>query len=353
MTMQLKALISQIGPLDEAAMEAARARQDALTKPRGSLGRLEALSVQLAGIFGNPRPRIWHKVIVTMAGDHGVVAEGVSAYPQAVTAQMVDNFLRGGAAINVLARHVGARVVIVDMGVAADLGPYPGLVVKKVAHGTGNIARGPAMTRQQAIQALMTGAEVVGAELAQGLDVLGVGEMGIGNTTPSAAIAAALTGCPPAEVVGRGTGVDDAGLGRKVMAVENALSLNQPDPTDALDVLAKVGGFEIGGIAGAMLAAAAHHRPVMVDGFISTAAAMIAVGLAPQIKNYLVATHRSQEHGHGTMLDWLDLEPLLELDMRLGEGTGAALGMSLVEAACRILDEMATFSEAGIAGRAG
>ena len=334
-------------------MDAARARQDTLTKPRGSLGRLEALSVQLAGIFGDPRPRIRHKVIVTMAGDHGVVAEGVSAYPQAVTAQMMDNFLRGGAAINVLARHVGARVVIVDMGVAADVDPHPDLVVKKVARGTSNLARGPAMTRQQASRALMAGAEVVGAELAQGLDVLGVGEMGIGNTTPAAAIAAALIGCPAAEVVGRGTGVVDAGLGRKVMAVENALSVNQPDPADALDVLTKVGGFEIGGIAGAMLAAAAHRRPVMVDGFISTAAAMIAVGLVPEMKSYLVAAHRSQEHGHGRMLEWLGLEPLLELDMRLGEGTGAALGMSLVETACKILDEMATFGEAGIAGKAG
>jgi len=353
MVMPIKELIDRIGPLDDTAMDAARARQDTLTKPRGSLGRLEALSVQLAGIFGDPRPRIRHKVIVTMAGDHGVVAEGVSAYPQAVTAQMMDNFLRGGAAINVLARHVGARVVIVDMGVAADVDPHPDLVVKKVARGTSNLARGPAMTRQQASRALMAGAEVVGAELAQGLDVLGVGEMGIGNTTPAAAIAAALIGCPAAEVVGRGTGVDDAGLGRKVMAVENALSVNQPDPADALDVLTKVGGFEIGGIAGAMLAAAAHRRPVMVDGFISTAAAMIAVGLAPEMKSYLVAAHRSQEHGHGRMLEWLGLEPLLELDMRLGEGTGAALGMSLVEAACKILDEMATFGEAGIAGKAG
>ena len=353
MVMPIKELIDRIGPLDDTAMDAARARQDTLTKPRGSLGRLEALSVQLAGIFGDPRPRIRHKVIVTMAGDHGVVAEGVSAYPQAVTAQMMDNFLRGGAAINVLARHVGARVVIVDMGVAADVDPHPDLVVKKVARGTSNLARGPAMTRQQASRALMAGAEVVGAELAQGLDVLGVGEMGIGNTTPAAAIAAALIGCPAAEVVGRGTGVVDAGLGRKVMAVENALSVNQPDPADALDVLTKVGGFEIGGIAGAMLAAAAHRRPVMVDGFISTAAAMIAVGLVPEMKSYLVAAHRSQEHGHGRMLEWLGLEPLLELDMRLGEGTGAALGMSLVETACKILDEMATFGEAGIAGKAG
>jgi len=320
-----------------------------LTKPRGSLGRLESLSIQLAGILGQPLPEIRHKVIVTMAGDHGVVAEGVSAYPQEVTPQMVINFLNGGAAINVLARHVGARVVVVDVGVAADLEPHPDLVDKKVASGTGNIARGPAMSREQALQAVMVGVEVVEAELERGLDILGVGDMGIGNTTPSATIAAALTGRPAAEFVGRGTGVDDAGLARKVDAVQRALLVNRPDPADALDVLAKVGGFEIGGLAGATLAAAAHRRPVMVDGFISTAAAMIAVGLAPQARPYLIAAHRSQERGHRIMLDWLGLEPLLNLGMRLGEGTGAALGISLAEAACKILRQMATFGEAGVA----
>ncbi len=339
-------------------MAAARARQDTLTKPPGSLGRLEDLAIRLAGITGQPLPEIVHKVIVTMAGDHGVVAEGVSAFPQAVTAQMVANFLRGGAAINVLAHHLGARVVIVDMGVTADVEKdhaartHTNLVVKKIAPGTGNIARGPAMSREQALLALTAGVEVVEAELARGLDILGVGEMGIGNTTPSAAIAAALTGYSPAEIVGRGTGVDDAGLARKVSAVERALSVNQPDPADALDVLAKVGGFEIGGLAGAMLASAAHRRPVMVDGFIATAAAMIAASLAPQSRPYLIAAHRSRERGHGIMLDWLGLEPLLDLEMRLGEGTGAALGISLAEAACKVLCEMATFDEAGISGRA-
>src|SRR5574341_25620 len=292
--MSLENLISQIGPLDEKAMAAARARQDMLTKPPGSLGRLESLSLQLAGITGDPRPHIRHKVILTMAGDHGVVDEGVSAYPQAVTPQMVLNFLRGGAAINVLARHIGARVVVVDMGVAARLDPHPDLVDKKVAPGTANMAHGPAMSREQAVQALLAGAEVVQAELGRGLDILGSGDMGIGNTTPSAAIAAAMTGHSPAEVVGRGTGVDDAGLSRKIAAVQRALTANRPDPRDALDVLAKVGGFEIGGLAGAMLAAAAARRPVMVDGFISTAAAMIAVGLAPHARAYLIPAHRSQ-----------------------------------------------------------
>lgn len=332
-------------------MAAAQARQDTLTKPPGSLGQLERLSVQLAGIAGNPLPAIRHKVIVTMAGDHGVVAEGVSAYPQAVTPQMVSNFLRGGAAINVLARHVGARVVIVDMGVAAELPPHPGLVSKKVAPGAANIARGPAMSRAQAVQALLAGAEVVETEITRGLDILGTGDMGIGNTTPSAAIAVALTGRPAAEIVGRGAGVDDAGLARKIAAVERASAVNRPDPADALDVLGQVGGFEIGGLAGAILAAAAHRRPVMVDGFISTAAAMIAVGLAPQVRPYLISAHRSQERGHRVMLEWLGLEPLLDLDLRLGEGTGAALGFALAEAACKILSEMATFAEAGVSGR--
>lgn len=345
---RLSGIISQIQPLDEPAMAQARTRQDRLTKPPGSLGRLETLSIQLAGILGKSSPTIHHKVIVTMAGDHGVVAEGVSAYPQEVTTQMVANFVRGGAAINVLARHVGARVVVVDMGVAAEVSAYSEVVVKKVAPGTGNIALGPAMSREQALCALLAGMEVVEKEIEQGLDVLGVGDMGIGNTTPSAAIAATMTGQAPAAVVGRGTGLDDAGLAHKVAVVEKALAVNRPDPTDALDVLAKVGGYEIGGMAGAMLATAAHRRPVVVDGFISTAAAMIAVGLAPQLRPYLIASHRSQERGHGVMLEWLGLQPLLDLDLRLGEGTGAALGIFLAEAACKILGEMATFEEAGV-----
>ena len=346
--MTLPSLIANIQPLDEAAMQAARARQDDLTKPRGSLGQLENLSIQIAGIIGLELPSIKHKVVTTMAGDHGVVAEGVSAYPSEVTPQMVLNFLYGGAAINVLSRHIGARVTVVDMGVATEMEPHPDLVNKKVALGTGNIARGPAMSRAQAIQSIEAGAQVVQAELEKELDILATGDMGIGNTTPSAAIAAVITGRSPAEIVGRGTGVDDAGLGRKIAAVERALKVNQPDPKDGLDILAKIGGFEIGGLAGAILAAAAHRKPVVIDGFISTAAAMIAVNLAPQARDYLISAHRSQELGHQIMLEWLGLEPLLDLQMRLGEGTGAVLAISLVEAACKILSEMATFSEAGV-----
>ena len=349
--MSLQELISKIQPLDEAAMQAARARQDDLTKPRGSLGQLESLSIQIAGITGEETPTIQQKVVATMAGDHGVVAEGVSAYPSEVTPQMVLNFLYGGAAINVLAKHIGARVTVVDMGVATEMEPHPDLVNKKIALGTNNIAKGPAMTREQAIQAIEAGAEVVEAELAKGLDILATGDMGIGNTTPSAAIAAALTGRSPAEIVGRGTGVDDAGLGRKIAAVERSLEVNEPDPEDGLDILAKVGGFEIGGLTGAILAATAHRKPVVIDGFISTAAAMIAVSLAPQARDYLISAHRSQELGHQIMLEWLGLKPLLDLQMRLGEGTGAVLAMSLVEAACKILNEMATFSEAGVSDK--
>jgi nicotinate-nucleotide--dimethylbenzimidazole phosphoribosyltransferase len=351
MDRRLQTVIGRIGPLDAQAQKAAQERQNTLTKPQGSLGRLEALSVQIAGITGNPRPQIKDKMIVTMAGDHGVVAEGVSAYPQEVTPQMVYNFLRGGAAINVLAGQIGARVVVVDMGVAAEMAPHPDLVNLKVARGTANIARGPAMSEAQAVQALLAGVSIVETELARGLDIVGTGDMGIGNTTPSAAIAAVMTGKPAAEICGRGTGVDDAGLVRKIAAVEAALRVNAPDPQDALGVLRKVGGFEIGGIAGVILGAASHHRPVVIDGFISTAGALIAVGLAPQVRPYLIAAHRSQERGHRIMLDWLGVEPLLDLDMRLGEGTGAALGIFLAQSACAILNQMATFGEAGVSGK--
>ncbi len=342
----------EIAPLDPQAMAAAQARQDQLTKPRGALGRLETLSIQLAGIMGQPVPRLVHPVVLLMAADHGVVAEGVSAYPQSVTGQMVLNFLAGGAAINVLARQSGTRVVVADLGVAAALPPHPGLVDRKVAEGTANLARGPAMTRDQAVRALEIGAELVARERAAGLDILGTGEMGIGNTTAAAAVAAALMGRDPSSLVGRGTGLDDAGLARKMEIVRRGLAANAPDPADGVDVLAKVGGFEIGGLAGAMLAAAAHRCPVVLDGFITTAAAMIAVTINPNLRPYLIAAHCSAEPGHEAMLAWLGLDPLLNLGMRLGEGTGAVLGMNLAAAAGRILAEMATFGEAGVDDRA-
>lgn len=345
----LEKIIEKIQPLDEAAMETAQARQNTLTKPAGSLGRLEELSIQIAGITGQPIPKINDKVIITMAGDHGVVAEGVSAFPQEVTPQMVLNFLYEGAAINVLAKHVGARITIVDLGVAAEMEAHPALVNKKIAKGTANMTRGPAMSRADAEKSILAGVEIVEAEIEKGLDIVGTGDMGIGNTSPSAAIAATLTGIEPAKIAGRGTGVDDEGLKRKIDAIERALVQNNPDPKDGLDVLAKVGGFEIGGLAGVMLGAAANRKPVMVDGFISTAAAMIAATLAPAVRPYLISAHRSQEYGHMQMIEWLGLKPLVDLDFRLGEGTGAALGISLAEAACKILSDMATFAEAGVA----
>ena len=338
----------QIKPLDASAMQQARARQDTLTKPRGSLGRLEELSIRVAGITAQARPQIKDKVIVTMAGDHGVVAEGVSAYPSAVTVQMVYNFLRGGAGINVLAHHVGARVVIVDMGVAGELKLHPDLVDHKVAFGTRNMAQGPAMSRDQAIQAIEAGIEIVERELAKGMDIVGVGDMGIGNTTTSSAITAAITGVSVAEVTGRGTGINDEQLQHKIEVIERALELNQPDPDDPLDVLAKVGGFEIGGIAGVAIGAAAHRIPVVIDGFIAGAGALIAAGLAPQVKDYMIAAHQSVESGHRLVLDCLGLTPLFDFGLRLGEGTGAALGISIVEAAVKILNEMATFGQAGV-----
>lgn len=346
--MTLEELITNIRPLDEAAMQAVRARQDRLTKPQGSLGRLEDLSVQIAGMTGQRAPHVQHKVITVMAGDHGVTAEGVSAYPSEVTPQMVENFLNGGAAINVLARLSGARVVVADLGVASDIAPHPGLVIKKIGYGTGNIVREPAMSREQALAALAAGAEVVFEEAKHGLDILVPGDMGIGNTTPSAAIAASILGKNAGEVVGRGTGVDEAGWQRKVRAVDAAIGLHHPNPNDGLDVLAKIGGFEIGGLAGAMLAAASRRVPILLDGFISTAAALLAVKFAPGARAYMIAAHRSQEHGHVLMLEWLGLKPLLDLDLRLGEGSGAALALPIVEAACKLLTDMATFGEAGV-----
>jgi nicotinate-nucleotide--dimethylbenzimidazole phosphoribosyltransferase len=343
---------SHIPPLDEAAMAEARARQSVLTKPQGSLGRLEALSIQLAGISGQPLPCVDRKAVIVLAGDHGIVAEGVSAYPSEVTAQMVLNFLQGGAAINVLARQAGARVVIADVGVVADLPAHEHLLSHKIARGTANLLRGPAMSRAQAARAVEIGIEIASDEVARGLDLVATGEMGIGNTTPASAITAIYTGLPVAQVTGRGTGVDDAGLSRKVATIEGALAFHRPDPADPLGVLASVGGFEIGAIAGVCLGAAAHRVPVVVDGFISASGALIAAALCPAVKAYLIASHLSVERGHGPLWESLGLRPLLDMDLRLGEGTGAVLSMHVIEAACRIMGEMATFADAGVSGPA-
>jgi nicotinate-nucleotide--dimethylbenzimidazole phosphoribosyltransferase len=344
----LERLVMAIVEPDPGLARIARARLGSLTKPPGSLGRLEELAMRLVRITGRAMPRIDDPVIFTLAGDHGVVAAGVSAYPQAVTAQMLENFARGGAGVNVLARHVGARVVVADLGVASAVATLPGVVQRRVAPGTRDMTRGPAMTREEALEAIEVGAALV-AEA--GPDCVGTGEMGIGNTTAASALTAVLTGAEPALVTGRGTGVDDAGWARKVAAIRQALAVSRPDPGDPLGVLAAVGGLEIAGLVGVVLAGAARRLPVVLDGFIATAAALVAVRLAPPAGAYLVAAHRSAEPGHAQLLQALGLEPCLDLGMRLGEGTGAALGIGLLRAALACYREMATFKEAGVSER--
>ena len=339
-----------VPPLDQKAIREAETRQARLTKPTGSLGRLEELSIRLAGMTGRLDPPLSDAVVFTLAADHGVAAEGVSAYPREVTAQMVLNFLRGGAAINVLAREVGARVVVADIGVDADLPAHPDLHAVKVRRGTDSITHGPAMSRSEAEQAIDVGRTLVRGER---LDIALTGDMGIGNTTASAAVICALTGLDPRSVVGRGTGVDDAGLERKINAVSRALDVNARSiAAGPLETLAAVGGLEIAGLTGVILESAERRKPVIIDGFISGAAALVAAEVEPAVTGYLVASHRSQERGHGEVLVRLGLRPLLDLDLRLGEGTGAALALPIVRAAVRLLNEMATFDEAGVSDRA-
>lgn len=342
--------LAAIAPQDQAWRGRATARIEQLTMPRWALGRLCDLAVDLAGQTRSLRPPVERRTIVTMAGDHGVCAEGVSLFPQAVTEQMVRNIAGGGAGVNVLARVGGARVVVADLGVAADLSDLvaAGAVIgAKVAPGTANLAAGPAMSRAQAVQAVEAGIAIA-RQLAPATDVFGTGEMGIGNTTPAAAIVAAFTGAEPEAVTGCGTGIGEEQRRRKAAVVARALALNRPDPADGLDVLAKVGGFEIGGLAGLCLGAAALRRPVVVDGFISTAAALVAHALCPAAADYMVCAHRSEERGHRLMMERLGRQPMLDLGFRLGEGTGAALAMTLVEGARGILVEMATFGDAAV-----
>lgn len=345
---KLKQRLSSIQPIKEEFLSRAQDRLDKLTKPLGSLGQMEEIAKRYVAIVENLSPKVDKKIIYTFAGDHGVVAEGVSAYPKEVTPQMVYNFLRRAAGINVLARHVGAEVVVVDIGVDHEFQPVEGLMIRKVARGTKNIARGPAMSREQALQAIFVGLEMADHAREQNTDLVGTGDMGIGNTTPSSAILATLTGLPVSQVTHRGTGIDDATLAQKIRTIEKAIACNHPDPKDPLDVLAKVGGLEIAGIAGLIIGCASHRVPVVVDGFISTAGAMIAVSLNPEIKGYLFASHLSVEVGHRVMWEYVGQKPILNLSLRLGEGTGAALAMSIIEAAVKILNEMATFTAAGV-----
>jgi len=346
--MTLDEVIQKIRPVDQVCLQRAQARLDRLTKPVRSLGRLEELATLYAAITGEERPKLPRSAIFTFAADHGVTEEGISAYPRAVTAQMVRNFLRGGAGVNVLASHVGTEVRVVDIGVAHEFGPLPGLISRKVAYGTKNLSREPAMTREEAIQALEVGVNLADDASREGFGLLGTGDMGIGNTTASAAITAVVTRQPVTEVTGRGTGIDDTRYARKIRVIEQALERHRPDSRDPLDVLARIGGLEIAGLAGLILGAVACRIPVLLDGFITAAAALIAVGLQPLCREYLIASHLSVECGHRAVVDRLGLKPLLDLDLRLGEGTGACLGIGLVQAGIKILTQMATFDEAGV-----
>jgi nicotinate-nucleotide--dimethylbenzimidazole phosphoribosyltransferase len=348
----LEKTCGEIFPQDAESRELATSRLEQLCMPHWALGDLMDLAVDLAGMARSITPDFTSKAVVTMAGDHGVVAEGVSKFPAEVTPQMVYNFVTGGAGINALAEQAGADVFVVDMGVNADLSELAvtgKIIDKKVGYGTKNIAKGPAMSIANARQAVESGIEVA-LELGERYDIFGTGDMGIGNTTPSTAIAAVITGKPVEELTGRGTGLDDAQLAAKVRIVKKILEVNRPDPKNGLDVLAQLGGFEIGGIAGLIIGAAAQKKPVVVDGFISTAGALIAYIIEPFVRDYIICSHRSVEPGHRYMQETLGCnKPLLDLNLRLGEGTGGALAMNVVEAAQAVLTRVATFAEASVA----
>jgi nicotinate-nucleotide--dimethylbenzimidazole phosphoribosyltransferase len=343
--------VSLIPIIDGSLVDEAQRRLDNLTKPRGSLGRLEEFARRYVSMRGDINARIKKKAIIVFAADHGVVEEGVSAYPKDVTYQMVFNFLRGGAGINVIARYVGAEVKVVDIGVDHDFGPVSNLIDRKIARGTANMTKMPAMSRDTACKAVEVGYETATEMIEHGVDILATGEMGIGNTTASSAVTAVYTRKSVREVTGRGTGIDEKTLEMKISAIERALAVNRPDRNDPLDVLSKVGGLEIAGITGMIIGAANRRIPIVLDGFISSVGGLIASKMNPNIRNYLFAAHRSVEVGHKAVLEELGLEPFVDLNLRLGEGTGAAIGIDLISLGLTILDEMATFAEAGVSDR--
>ncbi|MEW5944723.1 MAG: nicotinate-nucleotide--dimethylbenzimidazole phosphoribosyltransferase [bacterium] len=343
--------LGRIQPPDEEWRRRAWERIDNLVKPVRSLGRLEEIAAHVVAVQRTTAPALDEKVVALMAGDHGVVEEGVSLYPQEVTAKMVENFTGGGAAICALARHAGARVTVIDMGVAAELAPAEGLLIRKVGKGTANFTKGPAMSRGDAAKAVLAGIETARELKAGGARTLITGDMGIGNTTPSAAVCAAITGIDPSELAGRGTGLDDEGVRKKAAVIKEGLRVNRPDPDDALDVLSKVGGFEIAGICGLIIGGCAEGMIVVVDGFISTAGLAAAWKMCPETSRIAFAAHRSAENGHGKVLDFLGMSPILDLGMRLGEGTGGAVALHVIEASLRMFREMASFGEAGVERR--
>ncbi len=343
----LKETLEGITPVVRTIEEKVQQHLDSLTKPRGSLGRLEEIAKQYCLITGTDRPHMGKKHIFTFAGDHGVAEEGVSAFPKEVTLQMVKNMVSGGAAVCVLARHVGAALSIVDVGVDGDLSGMEGLIHKKVRSGTANMTRGPAMSPEEAERAIEVGIELAHKAKKEGATLLGTGEMGIGNTTPSSALFSVLLDLPVEDVTGRGTGVDDETYRRKIDVIKRAISVNSPFD-GALDALAKVGGLEIAAIAGLVLGGAREKVAVVVDGFISTAGALVAMNMCEHVRDYLFFSHRSEEKGHRVFFEKLGVKPILDLNMRLGEGTGAALAMDVVEASVKIYNEMATFHSAGV-----
>lgn len=345
---QLVETIKKIKPFDEEAAAQAVQHSDSLTKPPGSLGKLEAIASQIAGISGHLWPDLSRKAVIVMAGDHGVCEEGVSAFPQAVTPQMVMNFLNGGAAVNVLARQAGAEVICVDIGVNADL-EHERLLSRKIVRGTANMAKQPAMTREETLKAIMVGVDIVNEQFKLGFRLFATGEMGIGNTTASAALTTVLTGLSPEESVGRGTGINDSSWLNKVDVVKRAIAVNELDAdADPIDVLARVGGAEIAGLAGVIIGAAANGCLVVIDGYISSAAALVASRITKQSLSYMVASHLSHEQGHLKLLESIGLLPMMQLEMRLGEGTGAVLGFHFIDAALLLMQEMATFESAGV-----
>jgi nicotinate-nucleotide--dimethylbenzimidazole phosphoribosyltransferase len=344
----IQTTLARIKPVNTELLTQAQAMLDNKTKPPGSLGHLEEFARRIVAISGSLKPDTSRKVIFTFAGDHGIVEEGVSLYPKEVTAQMVFNFLAGGAGVNVLARHVGAEVRVVDVGVDHDFENAAGMIHRKVARGTRNFTKGPAMTRDETLAAMQVGIDLADQCKTEGVGLVGTGEMGIGNTSPSSAIIAAISGLSVRELTHRGTGINDAALEHKIRVIEQGLELNKPNGNDPLDVLTKVGGLEIAAIAGLVLGCAANSIPVVIDGFISTAGALIASELHPNVRDYIFAAHQSVEIGHRFMLERINVQPILDLDFRLGEGTGAALAMGLIEAGVKVLNEMATFDEAGV-----
>jgi nicotinate-nucleotide--dimethylbenzimidazole phosphoribosyltransferase len=348
---RLRFILDAVTPVDRSLETEIQAHLDNLTKPLGSLGFLEDLAARYCLMTGTTTPQLGKKRIVTFAGDHGVASKGVSAYPSEVTPQMVYNMLSGGAAINVLSNHVGAELQVVDIGVADPLDGAVGLVRRKVKPGADDISKGPAMSEEEAMQALQIGVDLAIAAADDGVTLLGTGEMGIGNTTPSSALYAALIPCPVVEVTGRGTGIDDDRLQNKVKVIEGALAVNVQLFSNPLGTLAAVGGLEIAGICGLILGAAGRRLPVVVDGFISSAAALVAMRFMESVGDYIFFSHCSAEAGHRTFFQRLGIRPILDLDMRLGEGTGAALAMQVIEAAVKIYNEMATFDSAGVSGR--